>query len=69
MGSLALLIAPTVVFLVFVVPYMSQNISPVFWVVRYDGSVVAGAFATRGTVASGGHVSWQAACTPAGQAG
>lgn len=34
MGSLALLIAPTVVFLVFVVPYMSRNLSPVFWIVR-----------------------------------
>lgn len=34
MGSLALLIAPTVVFLVFVVPYMASNVSPVFWVVR-----------------------------------
>lgn len=36
MGSLALLIAPTVVFLVFVVPYMASNVSPVFWVVRCD---------------------------------
>jgi hypothetical protein len=34
MGSLALLIAPTVIFLVFVVPYMSNNVSPVFWIVR-----------------------------------
>lgn len=41
MGSLALLIAPTVVFLVFVVPYMSANVSPVFWVVRC-GSIPPG---------------------------
>jgi hypothetical protein len=50
MGSLALLIAPTVVFLVFVVPYMASNVSPVFWVVRcacfciYECELLTGGF-------------------------
>jgi hypothetical protein len=34
MGSLLLLIAPTVVFLVFVAPYMSQKVTPAIMVVR-----------------------------------
>jgi hypothetical protein len=36
LGSLVLLLGPTVIFLVFVAPYMSARLSPAILVVRWD---------------------------------